>query len=186
MAEQGTIARPYAQAAFEIARADGQLAAWSGILQMAASIAASPDVTRQMSFPGADLRALASAMADICREKLGAPAPLAAARPAENFLLLLAENQRLGALPAIAERFEELKAAEEKAVDVVLTTAEPLNDAQQARFVESLTKRFGRQVRLAVQVDQALIGGARLQVGDRVIDGTIRTGLDKLATTLRA
>jgi F-type H+-transporting ATPase subunit delta len=144
-------------------------------------------VNRLLSSPGADLRRLAATIADICREQLGNPAPLRDAErsPGANFLKVLVANQRLGTLPVISLRFDALKAEAENTLDVTLTTAIGVSDEQQSRIVDSLTRRFGRQVRLAVQLDPDLIGGARLQVGDRVIDGSVRTGLDKLATALR-
>jgi F-type H+-transporting ATPase subunit delta len=79
-----------------------------------------------------------------------------------------------------------VSAEAERTLDAVLTSASAVSDTQQQRIIDSLSKRFGRQIRLAVQLDPTLIGGARLQVGDRVIDGSVRNGLDKLATALRA
>lgn len=188
MAENGTTARPYAQAVFEIARTDGQLGAWSDFLKMAADIAISPDVVRILDVPGADGLAVATAIADICAQKLPGLAPLkdGPRSVGAGFLKVLAENQRLGVLPEVLARYEALKAEAEKTLEVVLTAASAVSDDQQRRIVDSLNKRFGRQVQLTVQLDPALIGGARLQVGDRVIDGSVRTGLDKLATALRA
>jgi F-type H+-transporting ATPase subunit delta len=186
MAEHGTVARPYAQAAFELARAGGELAAWSDFLRLAALLVTEPEVSRLLFTPGADLQRLAASMADICREQLGNPAPL---RDGErslgaNLLKVLVANRRLSALPDISVRFDALKAEAENTLDVTLTTASSVTDEQQGRIVDSLKKRFGRQVRLKVQLDADLIGGARLQVGDRVIDGSVRTGLQKLATAL--
>jgi F-type H+-transporting ATPase subunit delta len=176
MADTGTIARPYAQAVFELARAGNELAGWSAFLQIAALGVMEPAVDRFLTAPGADLGAVAKAIADVAGpgNALGA-----------NFLRLLAENRRLAALPDIAARFEVLKAEFENTLEVTLTSALPVSEAEQGTLVESLRKRLGRQVRLAVQNEPGLIGGARLQVGDRVIDGSVRTGLDKLATALR-
>lgn len=186
MAEHGTIARPYAQAVFELARADGQLAPWAQFLDLAAVLVTEPGVNRVLLTPGADLGRLAGIITDLCREQLGGPALLSGERsPGANFLKLLVEKQRLGALPDIAARFQVLKAEAENTLEVTLTTATGVTAEQQARIEESLKKRFGRQIRLTVQQDPQLIGGARLQVGDRVIDGSVRTGLDKLATALR-
>jgi F-type H+-transporting ATPase subunit delta len=188
MADHGTTARPYAQAVFEIARTDNQLADWSGFLTLAAEIALAPDVTRLLSAPGADGHGVAAAIADICREKLGGLALLRDGPKSvgAGFLKVLAENHRLGALPDILARFEALKADAERTLDVTLTSASAVSDEQQKRIIDALNKRFGRQIRLAVRLDPTLIGGARLQVGDRVIDGSVRTGLDKLATALSA
>jgi F-type H+-transporting ATPase subunit delta len=187
MAEHGIVARPYAQAVFEIARAAGELPAWSEFLRLAAALVAEPAVNRLLFVPGADLGRLAGALAEICREQLGNPAPLrdGARSPGANLLRVLAENQRLSVLPDVSARYEVLKAEAENTLEVTLASASPVSDEQRARMEDALRKRFGRQVRLAVEVDPALIGGARLQVGDRVIDGSVRTGLDKLATALR-
>jgi F-type H+-transporting ATPase subunit delta len=187
MADHGTVARPYAQAVFELAKAEGQVAAWSDFLKLAAVLVTEPDVNRMLFTPGADLKRLATTMAELCREQLGNPAQLRDGEHSAgaNFLKVLVENGRLGVLPDVAARFDALKAEAENTLDVTLTTASAVNDEQRAKFVDSLNKRFGRQVRLTVHVDETLLGGARLQVGDRVIDGTVRTGLDKLATALR-
>jgi F-type H+-transporting ATPase subunit delta len=187
MAEHGTVARPYAQAVFELAQAEGQLGQWADFLKLAAVLVTDPTVSRRLTSPGADLGAIATAFADICREQLGQPAILqAGARsPAANFLKVLVENGRLGLLPEVAARFEALKAEAENTLDVTLTTATAVTDEQRTRVSDALKKRFGREIRLTVELDPALIGGARLKVGDRVIDGTVRTGLDKLATALR-
>jgi F-type H+-transporting ATPase subunit delta len=187
MSDHGTAARPYAQAVFELAQSAGQLPGWSAFLKLAADIVLDADVVAMVQAPGADVAGIARAIGDICRDKLGGNAPLADARgPAANFLQVLAENRRLLALPDIAARFEVLKAEAENTLEVTLTSASPVTDAQQARIVEAIGRRFGRRVRLTVATDPTLIGGARLQVGDRVIDGSVRTGLDKLATVLRA
>jgi F-type H+-transporting ATPase subunit delta len=188
MADQGILARPYAQAVFEIARTDGDFGAWSDYLALAAELVLAPDVSRFLGTPGADTNGLAVALADICREKLPGSALLrdGGRSVGVNFLKVLAENQRLGALPDILARFEALRAEAERTMDVVLTSASPVSDGQQQRIIDALSKRFDRKVRLAVKLDATLIGGARLQVGDRVIDGSVRTGLDKLATALRA
>ncbi len=97
MAEHGTVARPYAQAVFEIAKAAGELPAWSEFLKLAAVMVTEPDVKRMLFTPGADLTRLAVAIADLCREQLGNPAPLSAGErsPGANFLKVLADNQRL-------------------------------------------------------------------------------------------
>ena len=187
MSEHGTVARPYAQAAFELARETNQLADWSKFLQLAALIVTEPQVNRLLFTPGANLVQLAAAIADICREKLGNPAPLRDGErsTAANFLRVLVANGRMSVLPDISVRFDVLKAQAENVLDVTLASAAPISDEQQARIVASLQKRFGRQIRLHVTIDNNLLGGARLQVGDRVIDGSVRTGLDKLTTALR-
>ncbi len=188
MADHGITARPYAQAVFEIARTDNQLGAWSDFLKLAAEISLSPDVQRLLFTPRSDSFALAAAIADICSGQLAGSQPLKDGPKSvgAGFLKVLAENQRLGALPDIVARFEVLKSEAERTLDAVLTSASAVSEAQQQRIIDSLSKRFDRKIRLAVRLDPTLIGGASLKVGDRVIDGSVRTGLDKLATALRA
>lgn len=187
MAEHGSAARPYAQAVFELASAAGQLPAWSDFLKLAAVLVSEPDVNRMLFTPGADLYRLAATIAELCREQLGDPAPLREGdrSTGANFLKVLVMNQRLSLLPDIVVRFEALKAEAENTLEVTLSSASPVSEEQKKAIAGSLNKRFGRQVHLTVQLDASLIGGARLQVGDRVIDGSVRTGLDKLATALR-
>lgn len=188
MADGIVVARPYAQAAFEIAKADAQLDSWSAFLRLASEIVLTPDVSRRLTAPGMDLGALAAAIADICRGQLQSAGSFAAnlATVTANFLQVLAENRRLATLPDIAARFEVLKAEAENTLEVTLASATAVSDAQQGKIIESLKKRFGRQIRLTVELDPALIGGARLRAGDRVIDGSVRTGLEKLANALQA
>ena len=101
-----------------------------------------------------------------------------------NLMRLLAENRRLVALPAIARAFERFRAEAQNVVDVVLTAASPVDEERQQRIAAALKTRLGRDVNLRFQQDENLIGGARLTADDLVIDGSVRTGLAKLATAL--
>jgi F-type H+-transporting ATPase subunit delta len=176
----GAIARPYAQAIFEIANGTGQLPLWSDVLHAAAAAVADPQVAGLIGAPGTDSTKLADLIAGVAatvvsgadQAKLG------------NLIKLLAENRRLTVLPEIATAFDALKAEVENRVEVTLTAATPVGDEQRARIVDALKKRFGRDVSLTFALDESLIGGARLQADDLVIDGSVRTGLEKLATTL--
>ena len=188
MTDHAFAARPYAQAVFEIAKATGDFRSWSAFLQLAATLVMDPDLGKTLRAPGSDVDKIAVAMADICREQLGSQAFAGdgARDTATNFLRLLGENRRLPALPDIAGRYEVLRAEAENTLDVVLTSASAVDEGQQSRIAASLRQRLGREIRISVKLDPALIGGARLQIGDRVIDGSVRTGLDKLATALSA
>lgn len=182
MAESSSIARPYAQAAFELARESEQLGVWSDLLDAAAEVSGNADVGRLIDAPGTNERALIDLIVGICRDTL--PAASGQLPGLTNLLKLLAQNGRLLALPAIAEQFKKLKADVENSMDVVLTAASPVDSAQQARIAEALKRRFGREINLHFKLDENLIGGARLQADDLVIDGSVRTGLEKLASAL--
>lgn len=180
MAENIAIARPYAQAAFELARDAGQLDAWSDALSAAAAVVTDPQVKVLIGAPSTDAAQLVSLITDISGQA-------AAGVPADklgNMLRLLSENRRLAALPEISTAFDALKAETENRVEVTLTAASPVDEAQQARIVEALKQRFGRDVSLSVELDETLIGGARLRADDLVIDGSVRAGINKLASVL--
>ena len=178
MADNAAIARPYAQAIFELASEGKQLGQWSDALHAAALVVSDERVAALIGAPGTDEAALLKLIGDAA-----APSGADAAK-LHNALRLLAENGRLAALPEIARAYDSLKAETENRVEVTLTAASPVDEGQQAKIVEALKKRFGRDVSLTFELDESLIGGARIQADDLVIDGSIRTGLTKLASAL--
>ncbi|MBT8442758.1 MAG: F0F1 ATP synthase subunit delta [Gammaproteobacteria bacterium] len=181
MAENIGIARPYAEAVFQLARETGQLAGWSDALHAAAATVADEDVARLIDRPDSDKAKIAGLVADIAGQAAGGAAD--AARLG-NLLKLLAENGRLLVLDDMATQFDKLKADVENSIDVVLTAASPVDPAQRAKIIDALKRRFGREINLHFKLDENLIGGARLQADDLVIDGSIRTGLDKMSSAL--
>jgi F-type H+-transporting ATPase subunit delta len=174
------IARPYSQAVFELASAAGQLGAWSDVLHAAAQVVGDPRVAALIDAPGADSNKLVDLIVGIAAKA----ADGIDSGKVSNLVKLLAENRRLYALPEIARAYDVRKTEVENRVAVTLTAASAVDQAQQANIVAALKKRFGRDVTLRVELDENLIGGARLQADDLVIDGSVRTGLDKLATVL--
>lgn len=173
------IARPYAQAVFELAQAAGQLGQWSEVLHAGAAVVSDRQVASLIGAPGTDKQKLVAMIAEIA----GGAADADGAK-LHNLIRLLAENGRLEALPEIASSYDSLKAEVENRVEVTLTAASPVDESQQAKIVEALKRRFGRDVSLHVELDERLIGGATLRADDLVIDGTVSTGLEKLATVL--
>ena len=178
MADRSTIARPYARAAFEEARTDKRLAPWFEALTTGAAVVQDPRVKNLLGDPLVTPAQLAQLVIDIAGSGLD--------EHGQNFVRTLAENRRLGFLSEIAVIFSELKDAEEGIVDVTVTSAAPLDQQQQLTLTEALARRLKRQVRLHCETDTTLIGGAVLRAGDLVIDGSLRTRLDRLATELTA
>ncbi|MBV8496620.1 MAG: F0F1 ATP synthase subunit delta [Gammaproteobacteria bacterium] len=178
MAERLTIARPYARAAFEEARKDGGLAPWSDALQTAAIVVKDPRVARLLDNPRVTPAELAQLVDEIAAGSLG--------EHGANFVRTLAENHRLGYLPEIAELFDSLKDDAEGVADVTVTSAAPLDEAQRRKLSAALERRLQRKVRLHCQTDTTLIGGAVLQAGNLVIDGSLRTRLERIAYELTA
>jgi F-type H+-transporting ATPase subunit delta len=175
MAESVTIARPYAEAIFALADAGGALGKWSQTLSVMAAVAANPDVHAATGNPKLSAEHVYGMFAAACGDLV---------TEAQNLLRVLIENDRLAALPEIRDIYEELKNEREGTVDALITTALPLNDAQLAGLVAELENRFRRKIKPQVEVDANLIGGVRLQVGDEVIDGTVRGKLAAMAAAL--
>ena len=103
-----------------------------------------------------------------------------------NFVRALADNHRLGYLPEIAELFDTFKDDAEGVADVTVTSAATLDEAQRGKIAAALERRLRRKVRLHCQTDPALLGGAILRSGDLVIDGSLRTRLNRIAYELTA
>ena len=183
MADKHTLARPYAQAVFDLAREADELAAWSAALDIARQLTADGQVADYLRKPELSdeqrLEFLTGLFGNAKADLLDG-----GDTKGTNFLKLLIENGRVGIMPEIAERFEALRADVENTVDVVVTSATPLSDARQQEIVASLTKRLGREVRLETKIDENLIGGAVIRAGDVVIDGSLRARLDGLTNVL--
>jgi F-type H+-transporting ATPase subunit delta len=177
MAEATTIARPYAEAAFAISEKTGGLEKWSGLLATMAAAAAHPEVRKLIGDPKFGPDALYGLFASVA----GADMPV----EAQNLVRVLIANGRLTLLPEIRVLFEELKHEREGVVEAEIRTAFPMEDAQMKSLVADLERRFKRRIDPRVSVDKELIGGARIAVGDEVIDGSVRGKLADMATALK-
>lgn len=183
MADNNTIARPYAQAAFDVARDSGELSAWSESLTAAGELLADGTVAEYLSNPALnDERRLEFLTGLFAR--VGASVLSGGDKRGTNFLKLLLEYDRVGALPEIAEHFETLKARIENSVDVTVSAATALSAAQQREIAAALEKRLGRNVNLQTELNETLIGGAVIKAGDVVIDGSLRARLSGLTNAL--
>ena len=178
MADRITIARPYARAAFAAARGHERLAPWSEVLQVAAEVVRDPRVRRLLGNPRVTPAQLAQLVSSIAGASLG--------DEGANFVRMLAVNRRLAYLPEISALFDELKDAALGVADVTVTSAAALDASQQQKLAAALHRRLKRTVRLHCAIDPALIGGAVLRSGDLVIDGSLRTRLDRIAYELTA
>jgi len=179
MAELATIARPYAEALFGVAEG-GDLAAWSALVQEVGQVARLPELMSVASSP----KVSHAQVVDLLLA--AAKSSLKDSPQAKNFVQMLVDNHRLSLLPEIAAQFEELKNAREGAADALIVSAFPLQDAQLADLVASLTRKFGRKLKPTVEVDASLIGGVRVTVGDEVLDTSVRARLAGMRTALTA
>lgn len=173
MSQALTLARPYARAAFGVARDGNDLAGWSKALGFAARVAADPQVSVLLGHPrlGGD-DAVTLLAAD------GSGTGFA------DFLRLLQDNGRLALMPEIAALFEEQRAEAEKVVRAKVTSASELPAGELDGIKSALKKRFGREVEVETAIDESLIGGALIDTGDMVIDGSLRGKLQRLQSAL--
>jgi F-type H+-transporting ATPase subunit delta len=176
MAETLTVARPYAQAAFLFAGEHHALKEWSDMLALLAAIAADPAMHVLIENPRLTETQLADLIIDIGGDRLD--------EKCANFVRVLADNRRLALLPDIAALFEIERSRAEGRVQAELTTAFPATEAQQAKIIEGLRRRLGREIELTCRTDASLLGGAIIRAGDLVIDGSVRGKLERLGTAL--
>ena len=176
MIEPTTLARPYARAAFEYARAAGDLAAWQAALSALSAITAEPKVAAAMRDPNQTAAQRAATLSGLA----GDAVPSAVA----NLLAIMADNGRLSLLPEVAMLFDQLKQAVESTVAVHVTSAYPLSDAETQQLAETMQEKLARSITLTSETDPSLLGGALIRADDLVIDGSVRGRLNKLAGTL--
>jgi len=178
MAEPTTVARPYAEAAFKLADAEGALGKWSDMLGVLAQVADDARVRAAVADPNLSDAKAAGLFIGILAGKLSGDA--------ENFVRVLAENGRLGLLPEVRAQFEALKNEREGVLEAEVHSAFELSEAQVADLVQRLEKKTGRKVRAKIAIQKDLIAGVRIVLGDKVIDGSARAQLGALETALRA
>jgi F-type H+-transporting ATPase subunit delta len=176
MAELTTIARPYAEAVFRLAKQGNALTAWSDALDLIAGVYQDAQMQAAMANPKVTPADIEKLLLSICGERVDATA--------RNLIQLLVHNRRLSVLPEIRELFEKLKLEDEGKLDAKISSAFPMEDAQRHQVVELLSSRFKRKINATVTVDPDLIGGIKVEVGDKVWDASVRGRLQSMAATL--
>ena len=176
MSSSSGIARPYAQAAFEIARDSNRYDEWSSQLETLTHVVRNPDLDGLIQNP----RITRDQIVDIILEIGGD----AFDEQIRNLVRILGHYRRLQIVPSIAEQYESLRAEEEGVIEAELQTAYAMDQSQIEKLTESLQNRLGRKVRLKCRENQDLIGGAVIRAGDWVVDGSVRAKLAKLSSSL--
>lgn len=173
-----TIARPYAFAAFEYALENNDLISWEAMLTTAATIAQDKQIERLFSSPTVSQGEMIDFFCDIVEKAQPMNIEM------KNFIQLLAEYERLAALPEIAKLFAAYRAEHEKTMTVEVTSVIALDKEYQQKFVDSLTQRLKCKITLECKIDESLLGGAIIRAGDMVIDGSVRGKLNRLLESL--
>ena len=176
MAEPVTIARPYAEAAFKLAREQNALASWADAISLIDALVADPQIQSVIGSPNVSADQMESLLLGIIGDRIPGEA--------RNFIQVLVRNHRLDVMPFIHLLFEDLKREHEGVLEVTVISAHPLSDAQVKGLVDTLAAKHGRKVTANVEVDPELIGGVRIVMGDKVIDASVRGRLEAMAVAL--
>lgn len=176
--ERATLARPYAEATAKLAAEANAWGPWSERLALLAAVAGDEQIQALAANPAVEGARVADVVLAVCGDKLG--------DEGANLVRLLVENKRLGLAAEIAAQFQALKAAQEGELTAHVTSAFELSEAQMASLVAKLETKFGRKIKATQSTDPDLIGGVVIQVGDEVMDASVRGGLEQLAVTLKA
>ena len=174
--DTGQLARPYAIAAFQQARDEGELSAWAAMLAGLGTIVRDPLMGGLIANPRVRWDQLAKLILDVAGEHVS--------RTGANLVRLLAEKRRLALLPELARLFNEERSKYEGRSKVTVISAFDLDREERHRIAEAVGKRLGLAVDLAVEIDRDLIGGVVIRAGDLVIDASLRGRLRQLGQAL--
>lgn len=209
MADLSTLARPYAQAAFDYAKESNSVSEWQHYLQVVTAIVQDKGFQDYLHNPAINVNAKVTALQDIYTQTqpqssdnsvfaniLTAIDNSQVAQTTQifthlspsfmNFLTQLGEQDRLALLPNISERFDILQASDIKQVYALVTSAYPLTPAQELLIENRLSNSVGSNVIIQTQVDPSLMAGVTIKIGDKLIDDSVRGKLNQLKTQLTA
>ena len=173
------IARPYAQALFDIAQGDNSLdAVEQGLVSISNLAAESADFARFLRSPVISAEAKSAAVDTILKQAKVNPT-------VGNFVRVVASNGRLFALTTIIKAFRELAAKQRGEIAADVTSAVPLSKAQLAALATTLKAKIGKTVTLNEHVDASLIGGLQVKVGSQMIDSSLKTKLTAMKIAMK-
>ncbi|MFA9459234.1 F0F1 ATP synthase subunit delta [Thiohalorhabdus methylotrophus] len=178
MADAYTIARPYAEAIFELAQSGGTFSEWEESLTLLAAIAEDPSMQRVLGNPKVGRKRQEEVFHSVAGDRLD--------QGARRLLDALFTNDRVTFLPDILEIYQDLRRGAEGEVHAEVTAAAPLDEEAEKAIASQLEKRFGKKVSVESRVDESLMAGIVIRAGDMVIDGSVRGGLEQLRNQLKA
>ena len=176
MAEALTLARPYARAVFNQASKDNSFDRWSETLDFLKEVTSNQSIKNIISNPDVQRDSIITLFKDIAEDKLD--------EKGVNFLKVTAENDRMALIPEIADSYAKMQAERSGSLDALVTSAFAVNATQKKSIAEALKKKFGCDVAIKTVTDKSLIGGIIIRVGDIVIDGSVKTQLEKITHSL--
>jgi F-type H+-transporting ATPase subunit delta len=181
MAEIATLARPYAEALFQVA-VKGDLKALGEQVRALGVVTANEQLRQFADNPKTTAQQVLNVVQAALTEKAGLPL----SAPIINLVRTVIDNGRLSVVPEMAAQFQALVNQHAGSSDAVVYSAFPIGDAQLTDLVQTLEKRFGRKLNATVQVEPELIGGVRVVVGDEVLDTSVKARLEQMKVALTA
>ncbi len=183
MAQNFTVARPYAKALFAFALEQNQPTTWQELLHILGllvqdpsmqTVLVNPEITdaRKVDVICDTVKAIKKDLSDEIETRL------------RHILSIVAQAKRLEALPDIATLYQQMLAKEESIVEVDVISAYPLELHQQENLQQALERRFNSKVSMGFSTDENLIGGALIRAGNWVLDGSIQGKLARLSESL--
>lgn len=176
MAEVSTLARPYAQAVFNLATKDDSFAVWSEMLALLKEVSNNASIQEIISNPEVQKDQLISLFQGICKQGLD--------EKGINFLKVVTENGRLALIPHIADSYEVMQSERSGNIEAHVISAYAVNATQKKTIAEALKIKFGRDISIKTKTDKSLLGGIIIRAGDVVIDGSVKTQLEKITHSL--
>ena len=181
MEELRTVARPYASAVFDIASNKETLDEWSVFLKKASELLDQKDIRTLIKTPGLNKKTIAEIFLELSVDESESAENKALF---SNFLNVLSENKRLNIITMVSSQFEQKKQKAEQVSEVILSSAAALPEEDIKEIKQALSKKLGKKIELNNSVDETLIGGAVIKIGDHMIDGSVRSQLKKMTRFL--
>lgn len=172
----GAAAKRYARAIFDLAAEEGQVEDWGRWLADVRQVLTEPAMRAVVANPSIAVQRRQEAVARVLDDRVGPEAV--------NLARLLVGADRVDEVDAVAEQFGRMADDAAGRVRATATTAVPLDPSEADKLVGELSNELGREVRLDVRVDPAIIGGLVVQIGDRMIDASVATRLQQLRRRL--
>lgn len=179
MAELATVARPYAKALFELAAAKNHIEIWQGKLKEVAWAASQPKLIAYIEDAGIVFSQKAEILIGLL-DDMQSPQY----EEFKNFLYILAERGRLEILPEVYAQYQELVLSRDHVQKAVIYSAFPMSEGQFAKVVSDCQQKFGNKLEATLEVVPELIGGIKIEVGDKVLDLSVRGKLKTLRAAM--
>ncbi len=178
MAEAITIARPYAEAVFKLAREEEKLSVWSEMLDVILLVISDKQISAILNNPLIPAYKLSEVIIDSCSDSLN--------KQAKNLITVMVDNKRLQIFPQLKALYEQLRTQHENILEAKIISAFPLKPDQEERLVSALRIKFKRKVNVTSAVDADLIGGVKIEIGDQVIDSSVSGKLAAMTAVLKS